>query len=252
MKSAFRLSEPQKSGIYQVTMLILCFAVLASLGAELVLELDPEVQRLLAAFDSLVCIPFFADFVLSFHGAKDRWRYMRTWGWIDLLSSLPTIGYVRWARAARVMRILRLLRAVRAAHGLGRFLLGRRQEGAVWFGGLVALLLMFLSSLLILHLERGSESTIQTAPDALWWAFVTITTVGYGDQVPITPEGRVVAVVLMTAGVGLFGTYTAWLATWMTAPGDARREEDLLELSREVRSLHRAVESLERRLEREA
>ncbi len=252
MKSAFRLSEPQKSGIYQVVMLILSIAVLASLGAELVLDLDPEVQRLLALFDNLVCIPFFADFLLSLHGAKDRWKYMRTWGWIDFLSSLPTIGYVRWARTARVMRILRLLRAVRAAHGLGRFLLGRRQEGAVWIGGLVALLLMFLSSLLMLHLERGSESTIQSASGALWWAFVTITTVGYGDQVPVTPEGRVVAIVLMTAGVGLFGTYTAWLAAWMTAPGDARREEDLLELSREVRSLHRAVESLEKRLERDA
>jgi voltage-gated potassium channel len=54
----------------------------------------------------------------------------------------------------------------------------------------------------------------QTAEDALWWAYVTITTVGYGDKFPVTSEGRLIAGFLMTAGVGLFGTFTGFVASW--------------------------------------
>lgn len=50
--------------------------------------------------------------------------------------------------------------------------------------------------------------------NALWWAYVTITTVGYGDKFPVTTEGRLIASILMTAGVGLFGTFTAYVASW--------------------------------------
>ncbi len=65
----------------------------------------------------------------------------------------------------------------------------------------------------ILHLETNHESNIHSAADAMWWSFVTVTTVGYGDHFPVTPSGRVLAAVLMIAGIGLFGTFTAYIAT---------------------------------------
>ena len=69
-------------------------------------------------------------------------------------------------------------------------------------------------SIAVLHFETDPESNIRTAEDALWWAFATITTVGYGDCYPVTWEGRLIATILMCAGVGLFGTFSAFLAAW--------------------------------------
>lgn len=56
--------------------------------------------------------------------------------------------------------------------------------------------------------------SVKTAEDALWWSYTTITTVGYGDKYPVTTEGRLIAMALMTVGVGLFGAFTAYLTTW--------------------------------------
>jgi len=78
-------------------------------------------------------------------------------------------------------------------------------------GSLVALMLVTFCSIAILHFEdaASTETNIRSAEDAVWWAFATITTVGYGDKFPTTTEGRMVAVVLMSAGVALFGTFSA-------------------------------------------
>jgi voltage-gated potassium channel len=78
-------------------------------------------------------------------------------------------------------------------------------------------LLIIFSSIAILQVEKDPASNIKSAEDAIWWAYVTITTVGYGDKYPVTTEGRVIAAVLMTAGVGLFGTFTAYVASWFVA-----------------------------------
>ena len=74
--------------------------------------------------------------------------------------------------------------------------------------------MVIFSSIAILQVETDPNSNIKTAEDAIWWAYVTITTVGYGDKFPVTTEGRIIAAVLMTVGVGLFGTFTAFLASW--------------------------------------
>jgi len=77
---------------------------------------------------------------------------------------------------------------------------------------------LFSGSIAALHFESAStDGNIRTAGDALWWAIVTVTTVGYGDLYPVTVEGRVVAVVLMVAGVGTFATLAGALASWFLA-----------------------------------
>ena len=79
----------------------------------------------------------------------------------------------------------------------------------------------------ILKFEKDAKgSTITTAEDALWWAYVTITTVGYGDKVPVTTEGRIIAAALMSVGVGLFGTFTAYVASWFVAKKVESDEEE--------------------------
>ncbi|MFN3286505.1 MAG: potassium channel family protein [bacterium] len=192
-------------------------------------RMDPAVRGVLEYADFAVCGVFFADFLLSLWRASDRWGYFLRWGWLDLLSSVPTLDFLRWGRLGRVLRILRVLRALRASRILAEFALERRAENTLLAAGLLTLLVVVSGAVAVLQFEGGPESNIRTAEDALWWAVSTITTVGYGDRYPVTPEGRLVAVMLMAAGVGLFGVLTAYLASWFvgsrTRPGDAVLEE---------------------------
>ena len=70
--------------------------------------------------------------------------------------------------------------------------------------------------------------------EALWWTIVTMTTVGYGDYVPTTISGRLLAVVLMFLGVGLFGVLTSFLASAFATPAREAREEEFAEIRKEL------------------
>jgi voltage-gated potassium channel len=118
--------------------------------------------------------------------------------------------------------VLPMLRPLRLLRLLTLFTLLRRATGA-WFRGRVTVyvvgsagLLVLLASLGELEAERHApHSGIRTFADALWWSFETITTVGYGDRTPVTPEGRLIAVGLMVAGIALLGVITATFASWL-------------------------------------
>jgi hypothetical protein len=74
--------------------------------------------------------------------------------------------------------------------------------------------------------ENANGSNIHSYPDALWWAIVTVTTVGYGDRFPVTGGGRTVAVILMLVGIGLIGVLTATVASvFIKEHTDANKEE---------------------------
>jgi voltage-gated potassium channel len=230
------------SASYQLFMLALCVYTLVALGAEAVLKPGVESRRVLAYTDTAICVVFLADFFVSVYRAEHRWRYLYTWGWLDLLSSIPTLGAARWGRAARVARILRMMRGVRAVKVLTGLVLEKRTQSSFLAAALLALLLLTVASVSILQVETAPSSNIKTADDAVWWALTTITTVGYGDRYPVTPEGRLVAGVVMCAGVGLFGMFSGFLAAWFVAPG-ARQERDEIESLRlEMRELRAALE----------
>ncbi|HTU99381.1 MAG TPA: potassium channel family protein, partial [Luteitalea sp.] len=90
-------------------------------------------------------------------------------------------------------------------------------------------------------------SNIKTAEDAIWWAATTITTVGYGDRFPVTTEGRMIAAMLMAAGVGVFGVLSGLLAAWFTEPAQASAQRD--EAIAELRALRDEIRMLQERLD---
>ncbi|MEM6793038.1 MAG: ion channel, partial [Acidobacteriota bacterium] len=164
------------------------------------------------------------------------------WGWLDFLSSLPAIDVFRWGRTARIFRILRLLRGLRAARIVTHFVMFRRAECAFWTTALIAVLVIILGSIGILQLERGAGGNIESGPAALWWSFVTVTTVGYGDHYPITGGGRALAASLMLIGIGVFGTFTAYLATHFLDDGDSSAQEaQIAELASELAEVKRLL-----------
>ena len=200
-------------GFLNLMVLALSTYVLVALLIDTFFELDPEVSRLLRLIDDVICVFFLYEFCVRFYRAESKLKFMK-WGWIDLLSSIPTLEYFRPGRAIRIFRILRIVRAFRSLRHMAADVFERRVQGTVTSVVILAVLMVIFSSDAILQVEDDPNSNIKTAEDALWWAYVTITTVGYGDKYPVTTEGRVIAAFLMTAGVGLFGTFTAFVASW--------------------------------------
>ena len=229
---------------YQLFILVLSLYALALLAVQTLVHLDPQAREVLEYTDVLVCVAFLGDFAWSFYRAPNRLRYFATWGWIDILSSIPSIDVARWGRAARVLRVFRLLRGLRAARSLSSLILERRAENTILAVTLVALMVVTFCSIAVLHVETDPASNIKSADDAVWWAITTMTTVGYGDRFPVTTEGRFVAVLLMASGVGLFGTLSGLLAAWLIGPSNEREKSEIAELKQELAALRQAIERL--------
>jgi voltage-gated potassium channel len=232
--------------MWQVIMLFLCVYVLLALFVDTVFTLPHETSVLLNRIDTLICFIFIGDFIYQLVTTNKKLAYLK-YGWIDLISSIPYIHILRWGRFARIIRILRVLRGVRSVKLLFHFLFKKKSQGTFASVALFSLVMMIFSSIAILNCETSPESNIKTAGDALWWSFVTITTVGYGDYYPTTIEGRIIAVLLMTTGVGLFGTFTAYVASFFfqSAPTAQPGGED--EILSELRTLREKIEKMERK-----
>lgn len=228
---------------FQLLMLALSVYVLGALFIDTAFQLPPEIASVLQTLDTTICFVFLADFFHRLYWAENRLTFLR-WGWIDFISSIPMLGVFRWGRIVRVVRILRILRGVRSTKYIFGILLESRVKGTLSIVILVSLVMLLFSSIAVLNVETASDSNIKTASDALWWGVTTITTVGYGDKYPVTGEGRIVGALLMTAGVGFFGTLTACIAAFFLGANKTNQETET-ELVKELRLLREQLENLE-------
>jgi len=235
---------------YHVFMLALCIYALIIQAIEVFLHPDAASRQVLNYADHVLCGFFFVDFVVSLVRAPKKGRYLLTWGWIDLLSSIPMIPSIpasaefRWGRIARMTRIFRILRGVRATRLLGSFLLRRRVESAFLSVSLLAILLVFSSSILILHFESGTQAGIHTAGDAIWWSLDTFTLMGSPSVAPVTHPGHFIGFLLTLSGIAVFAVFTGYVASWFLAPGERAQTTEMDELQGELAALRKAVEDL--------
>lgn len=238
---------PPRIGLLEIAVLVLSVYVLGALFAQTVFHVPREVSQLLDRIDTFVCVVFLADFAIRFRRAPSKLAFMK-WGWIDLISSIPAYDFLRWGRMVRVFRIIRILRAFRSARHLVAFLYRFRTRGLAFTVVLTAFVLVVFSSIAILAFEDEKQSNIRTPFDAVWWAISTMTTVGYGDKVPVTVEGKIVAMILMVTGVGLFGVLTGLFARLFVEPDIRREDTDIKALAADLNRLRQAIERLETRV----
>lgn len=234
--------DHEKIGPFQFLLLALSILVLAILFVEGAFRLRPDTKEILLDVDTAICFVFIYDF---FHRliASERKLHFLKWGWIDLVSSIPAFHFMRLGRSVRIFRVIRLLRGIRSIKTIGAALFAHRAKGALATAVFTCTLIVVFSSVAVLHVEVEPDSNIHGPADALWWSLVTITTVGYGDRYPVTPEGRLIALGLMTAGVGLFAVLAGFIASWFMEPG-AGKQDDQQGLQEELGLLKREIQAL--------
>src|SRR6185369_7464680 len=193
--------------------------------------------------DFVICLIFIYDFSVRLYRADSKTSFLK-WGWIDLVSSIPMFDFLRWGRLVRIVRILRILRAFRSTKVLLNYFFNNRAKSTFAAVAMISLVMVIFSSIAILNLENTPEANIKTPSDARCWSFATSTTVGYGDRFPVTHEGRFLAALLMPTGVGLFGTFTAYVASLFMEAEHRREDSDIQTLIHEVRLLKAQVERL--------
>ena len=218
-------------------MTVLAVLWLPVLVAPLVAHLGPTVSETFVAIDYTLWALFVVEYVAKLALAPSRRTFVRT-HMLDLV-----VIAVPFLRPIRALRVLRLLRAVAVAgEGLGR---ARRllTEHGLQYVLLAAVTVVFAGAAAELGFERSvSGSNIHTYGDALWWAVVTVTTVGYGDRYPVTADGRGVAVVLMIVGIGLIGAITANVAAFFVSQEDAADRQRLEALEDRLDRIERLLE----------
>jgi voltage-gated potassium channel len=170
-------------------------------------------QQILTILEDSLCAVFLIDFFRSLRLAPNKLGYfLKGGGWLDLLGSIPLSAFAIF-RVARLFRVVRILRKMTGGELL-RILTKHLAQSTLLFTLVVALLLVFTISWIVLEAEHGAAgANIKTYHQAVWWAFVTITTVGYGDYYPVTTLGQSMAVILMFFGLGIIGVLSSYLAT---------------------------------------
>lgn len=206
----------------ELPLLLLSFAMIPLLLGPLMWDLSDYDESLFFTLDVFIWAIFAADLLVKLAVAPDRLGYARR-HWLEVLIVL--IPFIR------PLRILRLF--VFGARAFG----GARRLVNVDFLLVYAIGMVIIAATFVTSVERGHDS-ITSFPDALWWSFVTVTTVGYGDLSPVTPLGRAIAIVLMLVGIGLFGGLTANLASAIVKSEDnvEGKVDALLDEVRELRT----------------
>jgi voltage-gated potassium channel len=175
--------------------------------------------------------------------------------WIDFLASLPMIEPLRYAR---LFSILRVVLVIRSSRNVIRQLLRNKHETTLASILLLMVILLTAGSSMMLFIEGHSpNANIKDGGDAMWWALVTISTVGYGDHYPVTDGGRILAAGLIICGVGLFGMISGLVTSMITSPSKVQttrsenKEKLLIELVEKQNEILRRLDNLEQQNKRE-
>jgi voltage-gated potassium channel len=206
-------------------MTVLALMMIPLIVVPLAVDLSSATERAFLAIDYLIWAVFAAEYAIKLYLAPNRRRFILHNIPDLIIVVVPMLRPLRVMRSARLLRLLRLTRLVAfSVEGLGEVRGILRHRGLNWVL-LIVLALNLIAAAAVVEFERGNpQANIDSYPDALWWAVTTITTVGYGDRFPMSPAGRGVAVVLMIAGIAVFGVLTATIAAYFV---EQKAEEDL-------------------------
>ena len=217
-------------------VLLLIVASIVSMSLSTVASLSPSWRMALAAGEFIIVALFTVEYVLRIATAERKWTYILSfYGIIDLVALLSFYVTLVWLgmmdlRAVRALRLLRVFRVFEFARytaataRIGRALRYARDEAMVFL--FATLVLLYIAAMGIHHFESEAQpEKFDSVFHSLWWAAVTLTTVGYGDAYPITLGGRIWTFVVLLLGMGIVAVPAGLIATGLSRAIEEEREE---------------------------
>lgn len=211
----------------------------------------------LAPVELAITLLFLGEFALRCYAAESRATYLKR-HWLDLLALLPTLRALRFLRLGRLAYLFNLARALRLGI-LVRFLAeldraardlhGIAKRNGVWIFLLAAVGLVVVGGSLVWELEHTINPEFRQLGDALWWAFATMSTVGYGAG-PSTLGGRVLAAVIMVVGIACFGVMTATVSAFFVHRMERQEAQEVAEMEVTLHDVMAALRDISARLDR--
>ena len=213
----------------ELPLLILAFVMIPLLVGPLLWELSSKEEAIFLTLDWFIWAIFAIDLVIKLIVSPNRLAYLKR-HWLEVL-----VVVIPFFRPLRIIRVL--------VFG-SRAWVGTRRLVNVDFLLVYGIGLIMITATVVASVEGGEGASIQSFPDALWWAITTITTVGYGDMVPVSALGRAMGYILMLGGIAFFSGITANLASFLVRGKDGR-DKVLKDLALELESLHKEVARLQ-------
>ena len=218
---------------------------------------DTVMEQVVLIINFIISVFLLLDFFYRLFSSPSKNDYfVKDFGWLDFLGSLPIFG-VQLFRLFRIIRVIRILREM-GSREVSREFRHERATSAMAIVAFLVIVVLQFGSYFIVGVEEGSPNANITSPlDALWWTFVTITTVGFGDQYPVTNLGRIIGTLIIITGVVLFTVLTGFIATRFfsvhdinSASSKSPAETDLASirelLEAQTQSLHKLEEQFNR------
>jgi len=212
----------------ELPLLIFAFVMIPLLVGPLLWELSPSEESVFLTLDWFIWAIFAVDLAIKLIVAPHRVAYLKR-HWLEVL-----VVVVPFFRPLRLLRVF--------IFG-SRAWVGTRRLVNVDFLLVYGIGLVIVAATVVASVEGGEGASIQSFPDALWWSMATITTVGYGDTVPVSAAGRAMGYILMLGGIAFFSGITANLASFLVRGRDTR-EKALRDLVAEMEGLRREVARL--------
>ena len=232
------LGSETYANIIEGTIMVMIVTILSIMSYDMIYLdsiLDAELKMKIFWLDFCFCMLFLSEFYLRYSFAENKRWFVRN-NWIDLITSIPIpdAGALRYGRTLRLMRVLRIARLLRVIRIIFFFWKGFDKFTEVMdvklmkksFKGVIVVIV--IGAYLIMVKEGSNDPSISTFAQSMWWSFTTVVTGGFGDIYnPLTPEGRILTVLLIITGMILAGVFTATLTTLMT--GEENEEMNIMQ-----------------------
>ena len=224
--------EGRLGKVFDYTIQIFIFLSLALLSIETLPNLTVKQREILNFIELVMILIFSLEYCLRLYVAPKKFKFVFSFlGIVDLLAILPfylaglDLKAIRFVRLFRIIRLLKLTRYNTALQRIYRALLLAKEELLLFLFSIT--LLLYLSSVGIYYFENKAQPEVFSSVfESFWWAVITLTTVGYGDVVPITLGGRCFTIVFLIIGLGVIAAPTGLIASAMNTARTEEKEKE--------------------------
>ncbi len=239
--------------VFNLFLLLVSLLSLLIVALEFLNLVPAYLQSTFVFMDFVFSFIFLTEFLMRLKFSRNKLKYLR-WGWIDLLSAIPLYQF-KVLRVLRIIVFLRVLKSIIQLHRIRNIFHQENSLKSIVSNSFLAfilltVLMLMISTVSILYFEHRAEPLspthhIKTLQNALWWSFVTITTVGYGDFYPTTIGGKITAIILMVFGIGLFSSLTVYFSSFLINRFQKEvSQKEIKRLSKEIKEIKQMLQKM--------